>query len=303
MWFFPRMRTSRTLHVAALLALAACSKAPEPAAPAGAAGAQAPAPFSMRDLAAATAVDARLARFSLAAADAQAALAGAVVPAAATGGTRDAGAGRERARTLLAEVEAARAEVERAVAAVAHPADRLQATPAVAAARALSGKLAAAVTGDPAAAAPELFSARDALAAAITQYRASRAAWRLDAPEPQGAERDFAEARREMERAETAFGSRTSVAPREEGHELDAGARMTGLMAAERAKAAAGRLDASLREPAARYAAAQARALEAVTGLAGAPEAERAAVSRRYHAAKADALAALADYFAALAAR
>ena len=52
-----------------------------------------------------------------------------------------------------------------------------------------------------------------------------------------------------------------------------------------------------------RYAVAEAQALEAVTSLGQAPEAERAAISRSYHAAKADALAALADYFAALATR
>jgi len=107
-----------------------------------------------------------------------------------------------------------------------------------------------------------------------------------------------------MERTEMAFGSRTRVAPREEGHEFDpAAARMTGLMAVERAKGAAARLAPALGEPAARYAAAEGRALEAVTGLVQAPEAERAAVSRRYHEAKAEALAALADYFTALASR
>jgi hypothetical protein len=282
----------------AALALAACSKEPAPAQPATRA---APAPFSMRDLAAATAVDARLARFSLLASDVQAALP-AQVAAPAKGEAARVDAGRERARRLLPEVEAAYAEVERAVAGVAHAGDRLEAAPAAAAAKTFSGKLAAAVSGD--AVAPELFSARDALAAAIAQYRGSRARWRLDAPEPQGAERDFAGARREMERVESAFGSRIRVAPREEGHEFDPStARMTGLMAAQRAKAAAEQLPPALRDPAARYAAAEERALEAVTSLAQAPEAQRAEVSRGYHAAKADALAALADYFAALSAR
>ncbi len=66
---------------------------------------------------------------------------------------------------------------------------------------------------------------------------------------------------------------------------------------------AAERLPEPLRAPALRWAAAEERALEAVSALVGAPEAERPAIARRYHAAKADALAALADYFAALAAR
>jgi hypothetical protein len=257
----------------------------------------------MRDLAAATAVAARLARFSLVASDVQAALPAQVPPPAKGQGQRP-DAGRERARRLLPELDTAYAEVERAVAGIAHPGDRSRATPALAAAKTLSGKLAAAATGDAAAVLPELFSARDALAAAIAQYRASRAGWRLDAPEPRGVERDFAEARREMERVESAFGSRTRVAPREEGHEFDpAAARMTGVMAAQRARAAAEQLAAPLRDPAVRYAAAEEQALDAVTGLATAEEGERAAIARRYHAAKADALAALADYFAALSAR
>jgi hypothetical protein len=299
------MRPTSVALALAVLAVAACSKTPEPApaaAPRVGAPAAAPAaPFSMRDLAAATAVDARLARFSLLVSDVQAAL---PAPVAAPAKALRPEAGRERARRLLPEVEAACAEVERAVGAVGHAGDRLEAAPAVAAARTFSGKLAAAVSGDAVAAAPELFSARDALAAAIAKYRGSRSRWRLDAPEPQGAERDFADARREMERVESAFGSRTRVAPREEGHELDpSAARMTGLMAAQRAKAAAEQLPPVLRAPAVRYAASEERALEAVTALVQAPEAERADVSRRYHAAKADALAALADYFAALSAR
>ena len=298
------MRTSRISLAAALVALGACSKKTEPAPqPASQpAAVQQAAPFTMRDLAAATALDARLARFSLLASDVQAALP-AQVTTPATGQAGRADADRERARRLLPEVQAAFAEVDRAVAGIAHPGDRVQAAAPLAAAKEFAGKLAAAVTGD-AGAAPELFSARDAFGAAISQYRASRSRWRLDAPEPQGAEREFAEARREMERAESAFGSRTRVAPREEGHELDpAAARMTGAMAAQRARSAAERLTGPLRDPAVRYAAAQEKALEAVTGLAQAEEAGRAAIARRYHAAKADALAALADYFAALSAR
>ncbi len=301
------MRSAVGPIVLATLALAACSRktepAPQPASPPASAAAAPGAPFSMRDLAAATALDARLARFSLAAADVQAALAAQVAtPARSQAGKAD--AGRDAARKLLPEVEAAYAEVETAVAGIGHPGDRLQATAALAAAKAFAGKLAAAATGDGAAALAELLSARDAFAAAISDYRGARARWRLDAPGPQGVERDFADARREMERVESAFGSRTRVAPREEGHEFDpAAARMTGVMAAQRARSAAERLPAPLRDPAVRYAAAEEKALDAVTSLAGAPDAERAAISRRYHAAKADALAALADYFAALASR
>ena len=145
---------------------------------------------------------------------------------------------------------------------------------------------------------------REQLAGALGAYRQSRAAWRLDAPEPQGSEREFAEARRDMERAESGFMSRTRVAPREEGHEFDpAAARMTGQMGVQRAKAAAAQLPPSLQPHAARYAAAQEKVLEAVNAMQGAADADRAKVARAYHAAKADALAALADYFAALASR
>jgi hypothetical protein len=205
---------------------------------------------------------------------------------------------------LLTRVDGALAEVDQALAGISHPADRQQAAPARDAAKTYAGKLAAAVSGDPASLAPELLSARDAFAAAIARYRASRARWRLDAPEPRGLERDFADARRQAEQVESAFGSRTQVAPREEGHAFDpAAARMTGVMAARRAREIAEQLSDRLRGPAVAYALAEERALEAVTGLAQAPEAERPAFARRYHAAKAEALAALADYYAALPAR
>jgi hypothetical protein len=297
------MRSLRLLP--ALLLLAACSKKPEPA-PAAVTPAPPPAvaPFTMRDLAAATALDARLARFSLAAADAQAALPAQEAAPVAAKGERAAAPSRERAKALLPGVETALAEAEAAQGAIAHPLDRQQAERAVAAARTFAGKLAAAVAAAAPGAQAELFAARDALGSAILGYRAARSAWRLDAPEPTGVERDFAEARRELERVETAFGSRTRVAPREEGHEFDAAAaRMTGQMAARRAKAAADQLAPELKAPAVRHAEAQERAVEAMISLRSAPEAERAALSRGYHAAKAEALGALADYFAALAAR
>ncbi len=87
-------------------------------------------------------------------------------------------------------------------------------------------------------------------------------------------------------------------------HQLsDPAAGRVGAMAVGRARAAAERLPPTLRDPALRWAAAQERAIEALNALAGAPASEGPALARRYHAAKADALAALADYFAALAAR
>lgn len=289
--------------LAASLALAACSKKKEPAPTAAPAPAAAPTGprFTLKDLAASTALDARLARLSLAGSAAQAALpaeAGAKPVAA-----KEQSAARARAKALLPEVDAALAEVRAAAAAIVHPFDRPRADAAVWAAEAYAGKLAAAVDGAPGAEA-ELLAARDLFGRAIVGYRTGRSKWRLDAPEPTGVEREFAEGRREVERIETAFGSRTRVAPREEGHEFDpAAARMTGQMAAQRTKAAAARLAPPLHDPAVRHAEAQERALLAVMALNDAPEVERPAIAQRYHEAKAEALAALADYLGALAAR
>ena len=84
-WFPVRMRSRVTSLAVALLVLAACSKksepAPPPARPAPASAAPGT-PFSIRDLAFATALDAKLARFSLVASDVQGALP-AQVPAVA----------------------------------------------------------------------------------------------------------------------------------------------------------------------------------------------------------------------------
>ena len=290
------MRSLAAGVLLATAALAACQSKPAPTPGAPAAPQAGPAParpyaFTLRDLALATALDARLARLSLAASEVEAALAGAP-------------AQRARAKELLPAVDAARAETERAAEAVQNPLDRPGAARTGAAAKQYADRLAAAVAASAAPLTPELAAARAALGEAIAAYRQSRAAWRFDAPEPQGAEREFAEARRDMERAESGVMSRTRVAPREEGHEPDAAAaRMAGRMGVERAKAAAARLAPVLAPQAARYAAAQERVLEAVYAIQAAPEGERPGLARGYHAAKADALAALADYFAALAAR
>jgi hypothetical protein len=289
-----RSRTVRLARlVLALLALAplACKERPEPAPPSPSPAApvlRRPAPFTMRDLAVATAVDARAARLSLAGAELEAALAG-------TGARGTAGP-----RELASALDVARAELEQAIQGVTNPADRPLADAVGARAARYAQELAGATRTAAPAGAP---AARAALGDAIAAYRQARSGWRLDAPEPQGAEREFAEARRDMERAETAFVSRTQVAPREEGHLDPAALRMTGQLAVDRAKAAARQLPPALREAAARYAAAQERALAAVTALAGAEERDRAAAARAYHGAKAEALSALADYFAALSAR
>lgn len=279
------------LLATAALALAACKEKPAPAPQAQPAAAK-PYAFTLRDLAVATAVDAKLARLSLAASDVEAAM-GAADP-------RE----RARAKDLLPALDAARAEADLAVQAVQNPLDRPGAARVGASADDYAARLSAAAAGAGASPGPELAAARVGLGESLAMYRQSRAAWRFDAPEPRGAEREFAEARRDMEKAETGFMSRTQVAPREAGHELDpAAARMTAQMGVQRAKAAAAQLGPALQPHAARYAAAQERVLEAVFAIQAAREDERPRLARGYHAAKADALAALADYFAALAAR
>ncbi len=286
-------RTSALLLAAAVGAVA-CREKPQPAAPAPRSIRPPPSPglFTMRDLALATALDAKLARLSLAGSDVEAAVVAALARRQAN------------PKGLLPALEVARADAEQAIQAIANPADRLAASQLAGRAKEYADRLAAAANAPAEPLGTELAQVRQQLAAALGAYRQSRTGWRLDAPEPQGIEGEFADARRDMERAETGFMSRTRVAPREEGHEFDsAAARMTGQMAVERAKAAAGRLSAGLAPHAARYAAAQEKVLEAVNALQGANDAEKVKVGRAYHAAKAEALAALADYFAALAGR
>jgi hypothetical protein len=281
------------LLAAAALALAACKeKAPaEPRQP-GPQGGSKPFAFTLRDLALATAVDASLARLSLAGSDVEAAL--------LSTDPRE----RAKAQDLVPALDAALADAGQAVKAVTNGLDRPAAAKVGATAKEYADRLGAAAGAPTAPLTPELAAARAAFGEALTAYRQSRVAWRIDAPAPEGAERDFAEARRSMETAETGFMSRTRVAPREEGHEFDAAAvRMTGQMGVQRAKEAAAQLPPGLKPHAVRYAAAQERVLEAVNAIQGASEADRPRLARGYHAAKAEALAALADYFAALAAR
>jgi hypothetical protein len=287
------MRHPLRAAVVALAAAVACKEAAPPSPPRAPAPRPAAAPaLTLRDLALATALDARLARLALAAADLEAAL--------ARGGAE----ARDRRTALAAELEVAEGEVRQAAAAVAHPADRPPAASVAARADAYADRLLSAAREGSVPAAAQAAAAREELGRAIAGYRQARVAWRIDAPEPQGAERELAEARRDMERAEAAAVARAPVAPRGEGHELDpAAVRMTGRMAVERAKAAAARLAPATREAAARYASAQEKVLAAVAALSAAPDAEKAAAARAYQAAKAEALAALADYFAALAAR
>jgi hypothetical protein len=283
-------RTSAALATVTLAFVACREKAAPPPPAAGAE--QKPFVFSLKDLAFATAVDAKLARLSLAGSEVEAALL-----------SRDP---RERAKAgdLVAAVDAARAESDAATQQVQHPLDKPAAGKVQAAAKEYADRLVTAAKAPATPLTPELAAARATFGQTVAGYRESRAAWRFDAPPPQGAEREFAEARRDMERAEVGFMARTQVAPRDAGHEFDAsGLRMAGQMGAQRAKAAAAQLSPALQPHAVRYAAAQEKVLEAVNAIQGASEADRPRFARGYHAAKAEALAALADYFAAVAAR
>jgi hypothetical protein len=284
-------RTSALLATVALAAVSCREKAPPPAPQAKPAAPKAYS-FTLRDLALATAVDAKAARLSLAGTEVEAAL--------AAREPKD----RAAAAALLPALDAARAETDQAVAAVTNGLDRPLAAKVGSAAKEYADRLGAAARAPSAPPTPELAAAKAAFGDAVNGYRQSRVAWRFDAPEPSGAEKEFAEARRDMEKAETGFMARTRVAPREEGHEFDAAAvRMTGQMGVQRAKAAAAQLPPALAPHAARYADAEGKVLEAVFAIQGASEADRPRLARGYHAAKADALAALADYFGALAAR
>jgi hypothetical protein len=289
----PLARAASALAVAALL-LAACKEktqvAPPPPAPKPAATQGFT--FTLRDLALATAVDAKTARLSLVGSEIEAALLG-----------KDA-AQRAKAAALVPAVDAARAEADAAIGQVTNGLDQPAAQKVHAAAKEYAARVVAAAKAPDAPLTPELAAARASFGEALAGYRESRVAWRFDAPPPQGAEREFVEARRDMEKAETGFMSRTRTAPRDSGHEFDANsARMAGQMAVQRAKAAAAQLPAALQPHALRYAEAQEKVLAAVNALQTVPDPERPAAARAYHAAKADALAALADYFAAVAAR
>lgn len=281
----------------ATLAVVACKEKTQVASPSAPEAAARPAvttyTFTLRDLALATAVDAKAARLSLAGSELEAVLL-----------ARDA-AEKARAAALVPQVEAARAEADAAIQQVANPLDRQGAAKVQAAAREYAARLVTAAGAPAAPLTPELAAARATFGEAVAGYRESRVAWRFEgAPPPQGPERELAEARRDMEKAETGFMARTRVAPREEGHEFDAASvRMAGQMGVQRAKAAAARLGPALQPHAARYVEAQEKVLEAVNALQASSEADRPRLARTYHAAKAQALAALADYFAAVAAR
>jgi hypothetical protein len=269
---------STTLVLAALLAAAGCRKQTEPAA-----APPAPAPFRLADVAAAAALDARLASLTYQASRHLELVARGEVARA-----------RESAPALEAAVQAAAA----AAGAVSHPLDRPGAEAALEAARKFTAALVAfgqASAADPRASPAALVQARDDLGRAVNAYRQLRSAWRVDQSLEVGAAQDFAEAKRDLERAEMQALEVSLVAPRSEGHKLDTGAaRLAAQAAAGRARDAAARLEPELRDAAGRWVEAQDRSVQALMALTAGSPPEQPRLSLAYQAARADALGALA---------
>jgi hypothetical protein len=279
-----------TAALALLVAATACKKKPEPAAGQSAAPGDpyATAVFTLRDLALATSFEARLARLSLAGADTEAAV------LAKTAKERREAAGR------LAETKVALAEVEKAFSVIRNPLDGSAAALTTELARNYVSALGSA-SREQAPRDADLAPAREALGKSIAVYRAARSRWRLDAPTPEGAEREFAETRRVMERAEADLGQRGAP---DEARDRDQRRGFTfAAMMAKRTRRVADELPPALREPVQRYLDAQTNVLKALDTLRFGAAKQQPAASRAYQGAKADALAALADYFAAVASR
>jgi hypothetical protein len=275
------MRTATALAALAI-ALTACKQERPPRRTS-----QAPAavqqPFTLRDLSAATALDARLARVSILASRLE--LAGGDGPQALSAASA----------ALGPRLTAALAEAERALADVAHPADRPLAERAVAAARrwpALARELAAATAASPA----SLEGPRDELGRAVYEYRHARSQLPLVAAPEVGAAAAFTGARVQLERAEADAARRLPAPPRDEGHEPVAVSRRALQAAASRAREAAAGLEPEPRAAALRWVDAQAEVVERLLALGAAPETSRRALSLGYLEAKADALDAMAEY-------
>ncbi len=291
------------LAAALTIALPACRKERAPARPdAGPARASG---FTMADLVAATALDARVARLTLLASEYKTAL------------TFDRGT-RLLAHTdeLAPKLDQASAEAGRALEAIAHPGDRALAAPVVAAAQRWPALLRAArdeLLGPPnvdRARAAEALAAADAeVARALSAYRRFRASWRIaDAPGEDAAVMAFLLSRRTLESAETELGSALPEGP---GTSADGGrpdfafARRRVDGALREARAAAGRVDAARRPSAVAWVDAQGKALDAMLSMgagAAAPE-EYARLGLVYQGAKVESREAAAAYTRATAAR
>jgi hypothetical protein len=274
----------------ASLAVPACRReeakppAPTPAAaPAGT--------FRMKDLSAATAFDARIAKLSLLAATYQGWL------------MIEPGDLAARTDALAPQLEAAVAEVSSAFAAIRHPEDRARASRLAEAASRWPRLLAEArrevLAKDPAptAAAEALAAADEEVGRALLAYRQFRSQWVLsDAPPEVPAVVGWLEARRDLERIEGALGERM---PADGGVSLARPEEFRKAVedAVARARAGASALDEPRRAQALAWIEAQERAIAAMLDLAAAqtlPERSRASLA--YQAQKLAVLEATAEY-------
>jgi hypothetical protein len=275
--------------------LAGCRREEQPPAPA----APPPAPtFTMADLAAATAFDARVARVSLVATSYQSTLL--FEPADLRG----------RTDRMTPQLEAAVTEMNAALAAIRNPADRALAAPVAAAASRWPALLARArdevLTNDPkrTQAGEALAAGDEEIARALLAYRRFRSGWTIvDAPLELPEVVRWLEARRDLERLESTLGERM---PADGGVSLK---RPDAFRSAVREAAARGRTGALALDPdrqrrALEWIDAQQGAIEAMLELAAADKPPlRAKASLVYQARKVDVLDAGAAYTALTAER
>jgi hypothetical protein len=273
------------------LAALACREPPPPRV---VAAAPRPGVFLGVDLAAAAELDARLARLSALAAEFEVAL------------LHEGGARLDRSASRLEPLlDAAAAEVDRALDGVRDPRDRELAAPLVAAARRWPQLLRdvraelRAGPGKPGPAARALDDNAVEVARRLDAYRRFRANWRIaDAREEDPGALAFHAARRDLEAMENRLGELLPGPVGSSPSRLGEASDLRPIVAAlGRARDAALRLDAGRRAAAQAWVDAQERSLLALVALATPPppaaEAARAAVT--YQSARAEALAAGAE--------
>ena len=281
----------RRCALSLFLAALACREPPPPRV---VAAAPRPGVFLGADLAAAAELDARLARLSALAAEFEVALA------------HEGGARLDRSASRLEPLlDAAAAEVDRALDGVRDPRDRELAAPLVAAARRWPQLLRdvraelRAGPGKPGPAARALDDNAAEVARRLDAYRRFRANWRIaDAREEDPGALAFHAARRDLEAMENRLGELLPGPAGSSPSRLGEASDLRPIVAAlGRARDAALRLDAGRRGAAQAWVDAQERSLLALVALATPPpsaaDAARAAVT--YQSARAEALAAGAE--------
>ncbi|HEU4386000.1 MAG TPA: hypothetical protein VFR85_21125 [Anaeromyxobacteraceae bacterium] len=255
--------------------------------------------FTLADLAAAAAVDARFARLSALAARYQMEIA--TVPLERL---------NEQTRRLDPVLDDAAAEAAVAAGGVSDPRDRALAAPLVAAAgrwpALLRQSRAERLAGTPGPATAGLQTLGESVARALDAYRRSRSGWVLTAPPEDETAVAFTQARNELERVENRIGAALPAGPGQPVSRLDQGQIRAEIEVAVRRGRAAAAVVAGDRRPAAqRWVEAQARSVEALLALTASPLEARQRMERSlaYQDAKADALQALAEYARLAAAR